>query len=144
MTFDEILAQVLELLQHLGRVSYRTLKRRFGLDDEYLEDLKAEIIQAQKLAMDEDGEVLVWVGETAQAGSQKPGTKAKPAKRKAKAQKQGRAWNLISRTTLALASLKRLAALPADPPRQNTPSPLHFPPLWLSLCPRLDYGQNTF
>jgi class 3 adenylate cyclase/tetratricopeptide (TPR) repeat protein len=62
MTFDEILAQVLDLLQHQGRVSYRALKRRFALDDDYLEDLKAEIIKAQRLAVDEDGEVLVWTG----------------------------------------------------------------------------------
>ena len=39
MTFDEILGQVLQLLQRQGRVSYRALKRRFTLDDEYLEDL---------------------------------------------------------------------------------------------------------
>src|SRR5258705_2184184 len=64
MTFDEILAQVLDLLQRQGRVSYRALKRRFDLDDAYLEDLKAEIIKAQRLASDEDGEVLVWTGET--------------------------------------------------------------------------------
>jgi class 3 adenylate cyclase len=63
MTFDEVLAQVLDLLQRQGRVSYRALKRRFDLDDEYLEDLKAEIIQAQRLAVDEDGVVLVWSGE---------------------------------------------------------------------------------
>jgi hypothetical protein len=30
MTFDEILAQTLELLQREGRVSYRGLKRRFS------------------------------------------------------------------------------------------------------------------
>jgi class 3 adenylate cyclase len=64
MTFDEVLAHVLDLLQRQGRVSYRALKRRFDLDDEYLEDLKAEIIQAQRLAIDEDGIVLVWIGET--------------------------------------------------------------------------------
>ena len=64
MTFDEVLAHVLDLLQRQGRVSYRALKRRFDLDDEYLEDLKAEIIQAQRLAVDEDGVVLVWSGET--------------------------------------------------------------------------------
>jgi hypothetical protein len=46
MTFDEILGQVLQLLQRQGRVSYRALKRRFTLDDEYLEDLKAELIKA--------------------------------------------------------------------------------------------------
>ena len=91
MTFDEILAQVLELLQREGRVSYRALKRRFELDDEYLEDLKVEIIQAKKLAMDEDSSVLVWAGGTAQAGGQKPGAKAKPVKWKAKSERRGRA-----------------------------------------------------
>jgi hypothetical protein len=35
MTFDEILAQALDLLQRQGRVSYRVLKRRFALDDDY-------------------------------------------------------------------------------------------------------------
>jgi predicted ATPase len=45
MTFDDILAQVLDLLQRQGRVSYRALKRRFDLDDEYDEacQLLAEI-----------------------------------------------------------------------------------------------------
>ena len=65
MTFDEILTQVLELLRREGRVSYRALKRRFDLDEDYLEDLKAEIIQAKKLAVDEDGAVLVWTGDSA-------------------------------------------------------------------------------
>ena len=50
MTFDEILAQTIELLQREGRVSYRALKRRFSLDDEYLDDLKIEIIRAKRLA----------------------------------------------------------------------------------------------
>jgi len=40
-------------------VSYRALRRRFDLDEEYREDLQAEIIQAKKLALDEDGAVLV-------------------------------------------------------------------------------------
>jgi predicted ATPase/class 3 adenylate cyclase len=60
MTFDDILAQVLDLLQRQGRVSYRALKRRFDLDDEYLEDLKVELIEAQQVAIDEQGRVLVW------------------------------------------------------------------------------------
>src|SRR5213594_569399 len=67
MTFDEILAQVLDLLRRDGRVSYRALKRRFDLDEDYLEDLKAEIIQAKKLAVDEDGAVLVWTGDSTTA-----------------------------------------------------------------------------
>jgi hypothetical protein len=47
VTFDEVLEQVRELLQSKGRVAYRALKRRFALDDEYLEDLKAELIDAE-------------------------------------------------------------------------------------------------
>lgn len=65
MTFDEILAQVIELLRHEQRVSYRALKRRFALDEDYLEDLKDEIIKAKRLACDEDGAVLVWIGARA-------------------------------------------------------------------------------
>jgi class 3 adenylate cyclase/tetratricopeptide (TPR) repeat protein len=64
MTFDEILAQVLALLQHQGRVSYRALKVRFTLDDDTLEALKDEIIYAHRRAVDEDGRVLVWTGGT--------------------------------------------------------------------------------
>jgi class 3 adenylate cyclase len=63
MTFDEVLEQVRELLQNKGRVAYRALKRRFELDDEYLEDLKAELIDAEHVACDEDGKVLVWTGD---------------------------------------------------------------------------------
>jgi predicted ATPase/class 3 adenylate cyclase len=64
MTFEDILTQVLDLLQRQGRVSYRALKRRFNLDDEYLEDLKAELIEAQQVAVDEQGRVLVWRGRS--------------------------------------------------------------------------------
>src|SRR5712692_874648 len=67
MTFDDILAQVLELLHREGRVSYRALKRRFDLDDNYLEDVKDELIYAKKLAVDEESRVLVWAGGHASA-----------------------------------------------------------------------------
>ena len=62
MTFDELIEQVRELLRSKGRVAYRALKRRFEIDDEYLEDLKAELIDAEHVAHDEDGKVLVWAG----------------------------------------------------------------------------------
>src|SRR5919202_3058984 len=65
MTFDAILAQVLDLLQYKGRVAYRALKIRFDMDDDYLEALKDELIYARRLAVDEDGRVLVWTGATA-------------------------------------------------------------------------------
>jgi class 3 adenylate cyclase/predicted ATPase len=65
MTFYEVLEQVIALLQQHGRVTYRALKRQFGLDDDYLDDLKAELIDARQLAVDEAGKVLVWTGEAA-------------------------------------------------------------------------------
>ena len=72
MTFDEMLAQVLALLQREKRVSYRALKRRFDLDDNYLEDVKDELIYAKKLAVDEEHRVLVWTGEQASAAAPPP------------------------------------------------------------------------
>jgi class 3 adenylate cyclase/predicted ATPase len=68
MTFDEVLDQVRELLCQRGRLSYGALKRRFALDDEYLEDLKGELIRAERVAIDEDGEVLVWTGASPVSG----------------------------------------------------------------------------
>src|SRR5712671_5460462 len=62
MKFSEMVDQAGEFLQRRERVSYRALKREFDLDDESLEDLKAELIDAQRIAVDEDGKVLVWVG----------------------------------------------------------------------------------
>ena len=64
MTFEELLDQAIALLQRRGRLTYRALKRQFDLDDDYMEDLKAELIQGQRLAVDEDGEVLIWTGGT--------------------------------------------------------------------------------
>src|SRR5215467_6230448 len=64
MTFEDILDQAIAMLQRRGRLTYRTLKRQFQLDDAALEDLKSELIKGQRLARDEDGEVLVWTGGT--------------------------------------------------------------------------------
>src|SRR5262249_25610760 len=63
MNFYSVVDQAIALLRQRGRVTYRALKRQFDLDDDVLEDLKAEIITAQRLAVDEQGTVLVWVGE---------------------------------------------------------------------------------
>jgi class 3 adenylate cyclase len=67
MDYDAVLAQVVTLLQQEQRVAYRILKRRLQLDDETLEDLKADLIYAKKLAVDEEGQVLVWTGEPSRA-----------------------------------------------------------------------------
>ena len=65
MDYEAVLAQVLDLLQREKRLSYRVLKRRLGVDDDELEDLKENLIYAKKLAVDEAGHVLVWTGVAA-------------------------------------------------------------------------------
>ena len=64
MRFSEIITQASALLREAGRMTYRTLKREFALDDEMLEDLKDELIVARRVARDEDGKVLVWTGNS--------------------------------------------------------------------------------
>ena len=64
MTFEEILDQAIAMLQRRGRLTYGALKRQFQLDDAYLDDVKAELIEGQRVAVDEDGRVLVWTGGT--------------------------------------------------------------------------------
>ena len=63
MTFEEILDQAVAMLQRLGQVTYRTLKRQFDLDDEALEDLKDQLLFSRPV-VDQDGRGLVWSGET--------------------------------------------------------------------------------
>jgi class 3 adenylate cyclase len=62
MTFEEILDQAMAMLQRRQRVTYRTLKLQFRLDDDQLEALKEALIDAERLAIDEHGKVLVWAG----------------------------------------------------------------------------------
>src|SRR5262245_51936449 len=64
MTFDDILEQVITLLQRQGRVSYRALKRRYDIDDDYIEDLKEEILYVHPV-VDDEGRGLIWTGDTA-------------------------------------------------------------------------------
>jgi hypothetical protein len=65
MTFDEVLTQALALLKRQGRVSYSALKRRFDLDDAYLNDLKDELLYVHASEVEADERGLTWTGETA-------------------------------------------------------------------------------
>src|SRR5262245_255068 len=78
MDFYTLLDQVVDLLRSRSRLSSRSLNRQLGLDDDYLEDLKAELIKSQRLAVDEDGEVLVWTGNPAPLPTSSPAAEADP------------------------------------------------------------------
>jgi class 3 adenylate cyclase/tetratricopeptide (TPR) repeat protein len=64
MTFEEILDEVIAMLQRRGRVTYRTLKRQFNLDDDAFEDLKDELLYAHPHMVEDDGRGLAWTGDT--------------------------------------------------------------------------------
>ena len=63
MDFVAVVDQAIALLRQRGRLTYRTLQRQFQLDDTALEALTDELIKGQRLAADEDGAVLVWIGD---------------------------------------------------------------------------------
>ena len=69
MTFEEILDQAIAMLQRRGRLTYVTLKRQFQLDEAALEDVKNELIEGQRVAVDERGKVLVWTGDASTGAS---------------------------------------------------------------------------
>ena len=64
MSFFDLADQVIDLLRRRRRLSYRSIKREFDLDDASLEDLKYELIEVQGLAADEGGVMLVLRDET--------------------------------------------------------------------------------
>jgi TOMM system kinase/cyclase fusion protein len=63
MDFYGVLDQVVDLLRRRGRVTYGALRLQFGLNDEQLTVLKEELIDAQQLAREEEGRILVWTGD---------------------------------------------------------------------------------
>jgi len=71
MDFDQVLDQAIEMLQRRGRMTYRTLRRQFQLDDQALEDLKDELLFSQPV-VDEDDRGLVWTGEPTSTPSPAP------------------------------------------------------------------------
>src|SRR5215468_5991431 len=62
MTFEEILDQAIAMLQRRGRLTYRTLKRQFQLDDAALDDLKEQFLYAYPQVVDDVEHGLVWMG----------------------------------------------------------------------------------
>ena len=63
VNFARVLKEVLWRLVTEGSISYRRIKRGFGLDDDALEDLRRELIGTLHIAADVDGELLVWAPE---------------------------------------------------------------------------------
>jgi class 3 adenylate cyclase len=65
--FYALLPEVITLLQRHRRVTYRWLTEVFGLDTTLLTEISAEL-RFRQIARDEQGQGLVWSGETPPAG----------------------------------------------------------------------------
>jgi hypothetical protein len=65
MRFFDVLTMAIGLLARERQLSYRFLKREFELDDAGLEDLRFELIILHRLALDRNGEFLIWAGTPA-------------------------------------------------------------------------------
>ena len=78
LRFRALLQAVSSLLKSEGRVTYRMLKHLPGLDDVLLADICKELA-FKRLAIDEDGEGLVWTGETPSSALPEEATPSVPA-----------------------------------------------------------------
>jgi len=81
MDFYGLLDQISDLLRSRNRVSYRALKLQFGMDEEYLEAIREELIEVQQVAIDLEGKMLVWTGEDTDSSRTAPVHPATPADR---------------------------------------------------------------
>jgi len=60
VNFTRVLNEVLWCLVTEGGISYRRIKLSYGLDDDAVEELRRELISIKQVAVDVDGERLVW------------------------------------------------------------------------------------
>lgn len=72
MKFEECLNETIAMLRRQHRVSYRALKRQFEIDDDYVDDLKSELVGVLELAVDHEGKMLVWKGDAPAGEAHKP------------------------------------------------------------------------
>ena len=65
MDFYEVLDQVIDLLRSRGRVTYRALKRQFGIDDDFLKDLQDEILYVHPVKQEIDARYETKISRSA-------------------------------------------------------------------------------
>ena len=64
MDFYEVVDKVVDLLRRRRRVTYRSLKAQFHLDDEQVETLREEVLYAHEASVQVDDRGFIWVGDT--------------------------------------------------------------------------------
>src|SRR5260370_6047207 len=94
------------MLRSRGRVSYRALRRQFDVDDAYIDDIRSELVDVLKLAVDEGGQILAWAG---------------PSTRRADDSPDGRGREPTSRVVDPRPAAEATPAAAAAPPREAAP-----------------------
>ena len=79
MALEAVLPQVIDLLQRQGWASYRTLRRRFRLDETALTTLTRTLTATHPVVVSEDGTRLLWTGPVQAAAPPGPGRGAGPS-----------------------------------------------------------------
>jgi hypothetical protein len=85
------------------------LQRQFALDDEALADLKDELIEAERVAADENGKVLVWTGTDSAGETAKRGNGEKVPL-------------LNPKSSILKAKAKRVSSKPSPSPKNRVPN----------------------
>lgn len=78
MKFSRALKEIVWRLVTEERVSYHSIRRDYGLDDNQLEDLRCFLVQTKALATDEEGKFLVWTNAVGHGFAPRPITDASP------------------------------------------------------------------
>jgi class 3 adenylate cyclase len=113
-----VLPGVMALLQRDRRVTYRALKQIFDLDEACLHEVREELT-LRRVASDEEGKVLVWMGEAPPAVQHTAATARSPA-----ASSAGSVTSLLPPET----SPPTMAIEPAVPsPEASSPPPASEP-----------------
>ena len=109
--FSRVLHAAIGLLVMEGRLSYRRLQAEFDLNDTQFEAIRFELTEVRRLAVDQDGVILVWAGdgERARGSGTSAGTRGTPpASRLAEPAAHARAAEVVAAT--APGSLARARA----------------------------------
>jgi hypothetical protein len=129
------------MLYRERRVTYRSLKYVFRLEDGLLEEVKEELLLTGR-AWDEGGKVLVWTGETSPAVPQAVALPMQPPTAEARAVPSTAAYTLPSPATEADVRSNALIAPPRR--RQQADSPTGpWPCQSLSVAPLTRIGDNS-
>ena len=125
MSFMETVRRARDLLREEGRITLRGLKREFDLDDDALEELVEELVDAQQVA-GREGKLLVWLDPARSAEGTEPaasrgGTPPAEAERRAHAVDEQRLAGphpAFTRSLIVLvAEVEDLAGLLSHDPR---------------------------